>query len=146
MMNKFSAMGRLTGDPKITYSQGENPVCVARYTLAVDRAKKNGQDNGTDFIPCKAIGSTGEFVEKYLKKGQLIIVHGSIETGSYVNKEGTKIYTTEVRVKEHEFVPSQRKDGDAVPAATAPAAATTAPATDDGFMDVPDDEEELPFN
>ncbi len=144
-MNTVKLMGRLTADPKITYTQGNEPMAIARYTLAVDRPKKKGADKAeTDFIQCVAFGKIGEFAEKYLKKGNPIIVDGSIQTGSYTNKEGVKIYTTEVRVNSHEFPlgSGSSNNNSAKPETTA-----SQPAADegDGFMDAPD-EEELPFN
>ena len=111
-MNKVILVGRLTRDPEIRYSAGENSTCVARYTLAVDRrfSRGNSNDNdgnNADFIPCVAFGKSGEFAEKYLKKGTKMAVVGRIQTGSYVNKEGTKVYTTEVVVEEQEFAESK---------------------------------------
>lgn len=144
-MNTVKLMGRLTQDPKVTYTQGENPLCIARYTLAVDRPKRRGADKAeTDFIQCVAMGKVGEFAEKYLKKGNPIIVDGSIQTGSYTNKEGVKIYTTEVHVNSHEFpLGSSSSNGNAGNAKSENKADESA--SDDGFMDAPD-EEELPFN
>ncbi len=143
-MNEVHIMGRLTTDPKVTYTQGENPMAIARYTVAVDRPKRSGQEKQTDYISCVAFGRNGEFAEKYLKKGGPIIVHGSIQTGSYTNKEGVKIYTTEVNVTRHEFVLGQKKEDNAG-AENAPTAAPSEAPADPGFMDVPD-EDELPFN
>ena len=144
-MNNVQLLGRLTADPKVSYSQGENATCVARYTVAVDRPTSGkGQDKQTDFINCVAFGKNGEFAEKYLKKGGLIIVYGSIQTGSYTNKEGVKIYTTDVAVSRHEFVPGTKSNGNSGNSQEAHAA-ETAPDTSGDFMDAPD-EEELPFN
>ena len=101
-MNKVILMGRLTRDPEVRYSAGENSTCIARYTLAVDRrfARGNTDDgNNADFIPCVAFGKSGEFAEKYLKKGTKIAVTGRIQTGSYTNKDGNKVYTTEVVIE-----------------------------------------------
>ena len=108
-MNKVILIGRLTRDPEVRYSQGENAIAIARYTLAVDRQKsKNttsgGNEQTADFISCVAFGKNGEFAEKWLKKGTKIAVTGRIQTGSYVNKDGQKIYTTEVAIESHEFV------------------------------------------
>lgn len=131
-MNKVILMGRLTKDPEVRYSQGENPVAIARYSLAVDRKFKSEQS--ADFINCVALGSNGAFAEKYLKKGMKIAVEGRIQTGSYTNKDGFKVYTTEVVVERHEFVESKGTQE------------TPAPAADeDGFMNIPDGIEELPF-
>ena len=96
-MNKAILMGRLTRDPDIRYTQGDNPMCIARYTLAVDRrfSRTAGNDgNNADFIPCVCFGKTAEFVEKYLKKGTKMAVTGRIQTGSYTNRDGVKVYTT----------------------------------------------------
>ena len=109
-MNKVILMGRLTRDPEIRYSAGDNATCIARYTLAVDRRFGKGGDNdgnNADFIPCVAFGKSGEFAEKYLKKGTKMAITGRIQTGSYVNKEGTKVYTTEVVVEDQEFAESR---------------------------------------
>lgn len=106
-MNKVILMGRLTADPEVRYTEGENPMAIARYTLAVDRRfKKDGEQNA-DFIRCIAFGKGGEFAEKYLHKGTKIAVTGRIQTGSYENAEGQKIYTTDVVVEEQEFAESK---------------------------------------
>lgn len=141
-MNKVILMGRLTRDPDVRYTNGDKPMCIARYTIAVDRRfKRDGQDTA-DFIPCAAFGKVGEFAEKYLKKGTKIAVTGRIQTGSYTNKDGQKVYTTEVVVEEQEFAESK---------AAQSGQQNTQPAREeesmDGFMNIPDglDEEELPF-
>ena len=113
-MNKVILMGRLTRDPEVRYSAGDNATCIARYTLAVDRRFGKGGDNdgnNADFIPCVAFGKSGEFAEKYLKKGTKMAITGRIQTGSYVNKEGTKVYTTEVVVEDQEFAESRNAQG-----------------------------------
>ncbi len=151
-MNKVILMGRLTKDPDVRYSQGENSMAIARYTIAVDRrGKKDSQDAQTaDFISCVAFGRNGEFAEKYLKKGTKIAVTGRIQTGSYTNKDGNKVYTTDVVVEEHEFAES--KNGGSSSSAPAQGAPASAPAPqdvpeDDGFINIPDGiDEELPFN
>lgn len=103
-MNKVVLIGRLTRDPEIRYSQGEQATAVARYTLAVDRRFRRDSDSRTaDFIGCVAFGRQAEFAEKYFRKGTKIAVAGRIQTGSYTNREGQKVYTTEVLVNEHEF-------------------------------------------
>ena len=107
-MNKVLIMGRLTKDPDVRYSQGENPTAVARFTLAVARRFSKNEENDTDFISCVAFGKTGEFVEKYLRKGTKIVVTGRIQTGSYTNKEGNKVYTTDVVVEDVEFAESKK--------------------------------------
>ena len=163
-MNKVVLMGRLTRNPNVSYSQGENATCVARYTLAVDRRfrREGGQD--ADFISCVAFGRQGEFAEKYLKQGTKIAITGRIQTGSYVNREGVKVYTTDVVVEEQEFAESKAaaannagyqpnyqapsyteapKTSQPAPAQPNPSKADGAP---DGFMTIPDGiDEELPF-
>jgi len=134
-MNKVILSGRLTADPTVTYSGGENATCVARYRLAVDRRAKKGEDN-VDFINCVAFGKSGEFAEKYLHKGIKINISGRIQTGKYTNKDGQTIFTTDVVVEEHEFC--ERKTGEAPEEG--------AKDKYDGFMNIPEGiEEELPF-
>ena len=110
-MNRVVLMGRLTRDPDVRYSQGENAMAIARYTLAVDRRRgrsgNNGDEQTADFISCVAFGRSGEFAEKYLKKGTKICVSGRIQTGSYTNREGVRVYTTEVVVEDQEFAESR---------------------------------------
>ena len=152
-MNKVILMGRLTRDPDVRYSQGENPMALARYTLAVDRrfAKRDNPDAQTaDFIGCVAFGRAGEFAERYLKKGTKICVSGRIQTGSYTNKDGVKVYTTDVVVEDQEFAESKNAQGGAQGGASsysAPQGAETPMPADEGFMNIPDGiEEELPFS
>ena len=144
-------MGRLTRDPEVRYSQGgENSLAIARYTLAVDRRfKRNGDDQTADFIGCVAFGRNAEFAEKYFRQGLKVVVTGRIQTGSYTNKDGVKVYTTEVIVEEQEFAES-RAEAEANRASfqrqSAPSPAPSADAGD-GFMNIPDGiDEELPFN
>ncbi len=141
-MNKAILMGRLTRDPEIRYSQGENPVAVARFTLAVERRiKKDGEDNA-DFIRCVAFGKTAETIEKYVHQGKKIVIEGRIQTGSYTNQDGVKVYTTDIVVESMEFAESRRSE-------EAGNAARSEPVTGgDGFMNVPDGVEDdgLPFN
>lgn len=134
-MNKVILTGRLTKDPDTRYSQGNEPMCIARYTLAVDRRfKKDGEQNA-DFINCVAFGKTGEFAEKYYRKGTKIAIVGRIQTGSYTNQDGKKVYTTDVVVEEQEFAESKKSNEPA-----------PAPTDSDGFMKIPDGvEDELPF-
>ena len=109
-MNKVVLMGRLTRDPEVRYTQGENSTCIARYTLAVDRrfSRNNNNDGQTaDFIPCVAFGKTGEFAEKYFRKGIKVAVSGRIQTGSYTNRDGVKVYTTDIIVDDQEFAESR---------------------------------------
>lgn len=142
-MNKVILMGRLTRDPEVRYSQGDNPMAIARYTLAVDRRfKKEGEQNA-DFINCVTFGKSAEFVEKYFRKGMRVTISGRIQTGSYTNKDGQKVYTTDVVVEEQEFAESksEQQNGN-----TQSASANT-PSNTDGFMNIPDGiDEELPFN
>ena len=150
-MNKVILRGRLTRDPEVRYSQGgENSLAIARYTLAVDRRfKRNGDDQTADFIGCVAFGRNAEFAEKYFRQGLKVVVTGRIQTGSYTNKDGVKVYTTEVIVEEQEFAES-RAEAEANRASfqrqSAPSPAPSADAGD-GFMNIPDGiDEELPFN
>ncbi len=147
-MNKVILMGRLTRDPEVRYSQGENATAVARYTLAVDRRfNRNNDEQTADFINCVAFGRSGEFAEKYLHKGTKIAITGRIQTGSYTNKDGVRVYTTDVVVEDQEFAES--KNASAANGGYAPAERNeSAPAAaGDGFMNIPDGiDEELPFN
>ena len=150
-MNKVILMGRLTRDPEVRYSQGENSTAIARYTLAVDRRfrRNNDGEQTADFIGCVAFGRQAEFAEKYLRQGTKIAITGRIQTGSYTNREGQKVYTTDVVVEEQEFAES-RAEAEANRASfqrqSAPSPAPSADAGD-GFMNIPDGiDEELPFN
>lgn len=139
-MNKVILVGRLTRDPEVRYSQGDNPLAITRYALAVERRFKRDDEPTADFINCVVFGKAAEFSEKYFRKGMRVAVSGRIQTGSYTNKDGVKVYTTEVVVEEQEFAQSkgegQQHQG------------TPTPQTDeDGFMNIPDGiDEELPFN
>ena len=161
-MNKVILMGRLTRDPEVRYSQGEQATAIARYTLAVDRRFKRDGDQTADFIGCVAFGKLGEFAEKYLRKGTKVVVTGRIQTGSYTNKDGQKVYTTDVVVEEQDFAESkaaassytggyQQQGGyQSAPEPQAAPAPTNRPApseaVSDGFMTIPEGiEEELPF-
>ena len=109
-MNKVFLIGRMTKDADVRYTQGDNSMAVARYSLAVDRVgAKDGQPSA-DFISCVAFGKNAEFVEKYLKKGMKIAIEGRIQTGSYTNKDGNKVYTTDIVVEHHEFCESKGSD------------------------------------
>ena len=144
-MNKVILMGRLTRDPEVRYSQSETPIAIARYTLAVDRRFKRDGEQTADFINCVAFGKSAEFAEKYLKQGTKLCVTGRIQTGSYTNKDGVKVFTTEVVVEDSEFAESKNSSsagsyqgGNDRPSPSA--------AAGDGFMSIPDGiEEELPF-
>ena len=148
-MNKVILMGRLTRDPEVRYSQGENPTAIARYTLAVDRRfNRNNDDQSADFIGCVAFGRAGEFAEKYFRKGTKIAVTGRIQTGSYTNKDGVRVYTTDVVVEEQEFAESKNSSAGAEGGYTGGSSrAPESSGAGDGFMNIPDGiDEELPFN
>ena len=147
-MNKVILMGRLTRDPELRYSnKGEEQTAICNYTLAVDRRQRN-QDGSTpaDFIPCTAFGRAAEFAEKYLRQGTKIAVTGRIQTGSYTNRDGQKVYTTEVVVEESEFAESKNSASDAGNCSSSRPEPTSA--AGDGFMNIPDgvEDEGLPFN
>ena len=147
-MNKVILMGRLTRDPEIRYANNANSTCIANYTLAVDRRFKRQCDEQTaDFIQCVAMGKGGEFAEKYLHQGTKIVVEGRIQTGSYTNKDGQKIFTTEVWVESQEFAESKAASAqNGNQNASAPTRPNVAQNDSDGFMNIPDAiEEELPF-
>lgn len=137
-MNKVILIGRPTGEPEVRYSQGNPSTCVARYTLAVDRKFKQDGQPTADFIRCVAFGKAGEFAEKYLHKGTKIAIVGRIQTGSY-EKDGQKVYTTDVVVEEQEFAESKKEEQEQPQ--------PTPAGIGDGFMNIPDGlEDELPFN
>ena len=144
-MNKVILMGRLTRDPEVRYSAGENALAIARYTLAVDRRFRRDGEATADFISCVVFGRGAEFAEKYFHQGIRIVVSGRIQTGSYTNKDGQKVYTTEVVVEEVDFADSRRSDNAAQ--AGAPANSMPAPESDAadpmGGFDVDGD---IPFN
>ena len=144
-MNKVILMGRLTRDPEVRYSNGgEQPLAIARFSLAVDRRQGRTEEQTADFINIVAFGKTGEFVEKYLRKGTKIALTGRIQTGSYTNKDGVKVYTTEVVAEELEFAESKNSNGNNGNTGFTPAPNSHA---DEGFMNIPDGiDEELPFN
>ena len=173
-MNKVILMGRLTRDPEVRYSQGERSMAIARYTLAVDRRGRRSQDGDqgqtADFINIVAFDRAGEFAEKYFRQGMRVLVTGRIQTGSYVNKDGQKVYTTDIVVEDQEFADSKGQGGDngtfggntfggntfgggstfggnrgGYQQATRPAPSS---AIGDGFMNIPDgvEDEGLPFN
>ena len=169
-MNKVILMGRLTRDPEVRYSQGERSMAIARYTLAVDRRGRRGQDGDqtADFINIVAFDRAGEFAEKYFRQGMRVLITGRIQTGSYVNKDGQKVYTTDVIVEDQEFADSKNQGSDnssygnnsygggnygnsygdnrgGYQQASRPAPSS---AIGDGFMNIPDgvEDEGLPFN
>ena len=141
-MNKVILMGRLTKDAEVRYSQGESSTAVARFSLAVDRRfKRDGDEQTADFINCVAFGKTGEFMEKFGKKGVKFLVEGRIQTGSY-EKDGQRVYTTDVVVENVEFAESKASGN-----AQEHPQGRPQPSNGDGFMNIPDGiDEELPFN
>ncbi len=142
-MNKVILMGRLTRDPDVRVSTGERPMTVARYTLAVDRrAKRDSNEQTADFISCVAFDRAAEFAEKYLHQGTKVVVTGRIQTGSYTNKDGQKVYTTDIVVEEQEFCESKSAGQGLINRSS------TNTSVGDGFMNLPDgmDDEGLPFN
>ena len=147
-MNKVVLVGRLTRDPEIRYSQGENSMAITRYTVAVDRRFRRNNNDGqdADFIPCVAFGKAAEFAGNYFKKGMRVSVSGRIQTGSYTNREGQKVYTTDVVIEDQEFAESKAAsltNGGGAGSGNG----GTKPETDDaGFMNIPDGiDDELPF-
>ncbi len=152
-MNKVILMGRLTRDPEVRYSQGDNSMAIARYTLAVDRRfNRNNDENTADFIGCVAFGRAGEFAEKYFRKGLKVLVTGRIQTGSYTNRDGVKVYTTDVVVEDQEFAESKNSssagtDGGYNGGYGGSSRTPEPSGAGDGFMNIPDGiDEELPFN
>ncbi len=144
-MNKVILMGRLTRDPEVRYSQGENATAVARFTLAVDRRFRR-DDASTDFIGCVAFGRNAEFIEKYFRQGTKAVITGRIQTGSYTNRDGQKVYTTDVVVEDQEFAESKNASGGDTGFQPVSRPQPSA-AIGDGFMNIPDGiDEELPFN
>ncbi|MCI5621294.1 MAG: single-stranded DNA-binding protein [Lachnospiraceae bacterium] len=145
-MNKVILMGRLTRDPEVRYSSGDNQMAIARYSLAVDRrGRRDGDGQTADFINCVAFGKAAEFAEKYFHKGIKIAITGRIQTGSYTNKEGQKVYTTDVVVEEQEFAESKAASSENAGGFT-PADRPSPSSAGDGFMNIPDGiDEELPF-
>ena len=145
-MNKVILMGRLTRDPEVRYGAGENSTAVARYTIAVDRRFKRDGEQSADFIGCVAFGRNAEFAEKYLRQGTKIVLTGRIQTGSYTNRDGQKVYTTDIVVEEQEFAESKAAaagnggQGNYSRASSAPSDANV-------FMNIPDGiDDELPFS
>ena len=148
-MNKVILMGRLTRDPEVRYSQGESATAIARYTLAVDRRfNRNNDENSADFIGCVAFGRSAEFAERYLRKGTKVVVTGRIQTGSYTNKDGQRVYTTDVVAENVEFAESKNASGGGDNSGFNPSdRPSPSSAAGDGFMNIPDGiDEELPFN
>jgi single-strand DNA-binding protein len=148
-MNRVILCGRLTRDPEVRYSQGERSMAIAKYTLAVERRKRKGQDNNeqtADFINCIAFDKGGEFTEKYFRQGMRVLISGHIQTGSYTNKDGVKVYTTDVIVDDQEFADSKNNSssGGNQPTNTQGTSGTIG----NDFVNIPDgvEDEGLPFN
>lgn len=144
-MNKCIFVGRLTRDPETRYSQGENATAITRFSIAINRRFKNQDGNyEADFPNCVCYGKTAEFVNQYFKKGMAIGIVGRLATGNYTNKDGVKVYTTDVVVEDAEFVESKNSSGTSAPSNTP--TNNNVPSAD-GFMNIPDGiDEELPFN
>ena len=143
-MNKVILMGRLTRNPEVRYGAGENSTAVARYTIAVDRRFKRDGEQNADFIGCVAFGRNAEFAEKYLRQGTKIVLTGRIQTGSYTNRDGQKVYTTDIVVEEQEFAESKAAGNGGQNNYSRP---VSNPTDDDGFMNIPDGiDDELPFS
>ena len=147
-MNKVILMGRLTRDAEIRYAQGDNSLAIARFSLAVDRRySKNAEEQSTDFINCVAFGKIAEFFERFGRKGTKFVVEGRIQTGSYTNKDGVKVYTTDIVVEDQEFAESKnanQQNNNNVQAGQSPYG--NMPTDSDGFMHIPSDiDDEVPF-
>ena len=139
-MNRVDLIGRPVRDPEVRYSQGDKPMAIASLTLAVDRKFKQDGQPTADFINCKAFGKIAEVIEKYVKKGTKIAVTGRIQTGNYTNKDGNKVYTTDVMIEEMEFCESKNANSGNAPQQNGQGF------NSDGFMNIPDGiDEELPF-
>lgn len=147
-MNKVILVGRLTRDPEVRHSQGDNSTAVARYTLAVERKFKRDNEPTADFIPCVGFGRLAEFAEKYLRQGMRISVSGHIQTGNYTNRENRKIYYTEVVLEEQEFAESKAEsEANRNTTGQQEKPEETPDIAPDGFMNIPEGlEEELPFD
>ena len=146
-MNKVILIGRMTRDAEVRSSQGESSSAIARFTLAVDRRfRRNNDEQTADFISCVAFGKTAEFLERFGRKGTKFVLEGRIQTGSYTNKDGQRVYTTDVVVENAEFAESKNagsgnNNSDGGSAVTSPSGTAG-----DGFMRIPEGDEELPFN
>ena len=147
-MNKVILMGRLTRDAEVRYSQAESSTAIARFSLAVDRRfRRDGDEQNTDFINCDAFGKTAEFLERFGRKGTKFVLEGRIQTGSYTNKDGQRVYTTDVVTESIEFAESKTTPGGDVSGYTPSNRPSPSSAMGDGFMNIPDGiDEELPFN
>lgn len=143
-MNKVILMGRLTRDPEVRYTAGQTPLCIARYTLAVDRRFRRENEATADFIPCVAFGKLGEFAEKHFHQGMRATISGRIQTGSYTNDRGNRVYTTEVVIEEQEFAESKSASHSGNTRRNEP---EPQPVGEDGFMNIPEGiDDDFPFN
>lgn len=140
-MNRWTGIGRLVRDPDIKQTTGDKPTTVAKFTLAVDRRFKKDGEPEADFINCVAFGKTAEFIQKYFTKGMKVAVEGRIQTGSYTNKEGNKVYTTDIAVENVEFCESKKDGGQST---SQPASNNEIPDSND-FINIGELPEELPF-
>ena len=147
-MNKVILMGRLTRDAEIRYSQGESSTAIARFSLAVYRRfRRDNEEQTADFINCVAFGRTAEFLERFGRKGTKFVLEGRIQTGSYTNKDGQRVYTTDVVAENVEFAESKNNSSTGNDFGGAPSAPSPSGAAGDGFMNIPEGiDEELPFN
>ena len=147
-MNKVILMGRLTRDAEIRYSQGESSTAIARFSLAVDRRfRRDNEEQTADLINCVAFGRTAEFLERFGRKGTKFVLEGRIQTGSYTNKDGQRVYTTDVVAENVEFAESKNNSSAGNDFGGAPSAPSPSGAAGDGFMNIPEGiDEELPFN
>ena len=147
-MNKVILMGRLTRDAEIRYSQGESSTAIARFSLAVDRRfRRDNEEQTADFINCVAFGRTAEFLERFGRKGTKFVLEGRIQTGSYTNQDGQRVYTTDVVAENVEFAESKNNSSAGNDFGGAPSAPSPSGAAGDGFMNIPEGiDEELPFN
>ena len=138
-MQKFIAIGRITKDLEVRYSQGDKPTCVTKFSIAINRRFKRDGEPDVDFFNCVAFGKVGELLEKYTQKGSKISIVGELKNGSYTNKEGAKVYTMDINVNEVEFLDSKASSNENQE--------NNQPKGNDGFMNIPDGiDEELPFN
>ena len=150
-MNKVILMGRLVRDPEVRYSQGAESTTIARYTLAVDRKYAQKGEANADFISCVAFGRAADFAEKYLHKGTKIVITGHIQTGSYTNRDGNRVYTTDVVIEEQEFAESKKDDGSSQGTSSGASQNSYGSSNGyrtraDGFIDMDGIDEEIPFN
>ena len=147
-MNRVILMGRLTRDPEVRYSSGESSMAVARYTLAIDRAIKKQGEQSADFINCVAFSKAAEFAEKYFRQGMRVLVSGRLQTGNYTNREGQKVYTTDVILDSQEFADSKGQGGNtSYSRSSGPYVGGGEADLGEGFMNIPDgvEDEGLPF-